>query len=361
MENYSMYLPSYSIGETIYSQIPSVCAPYGSAIVLIGGHRALAAAEPGIRKGIAGSSLRILEVFWYGGEASYENVERLEKAPSVRKADMIFAVGGGKALDTGKCLANCLGKALFTFPTIASTCAATTAVSIIYNTDGSFKGPHFFERPALHAFINTAVIAKAPRLYMWAGMGDTYAKYFESEVSSRGESLPHYTALGIRIARMCLDPILSYGIQALKDNEEGHASYELEQVVLSIVVTTGIVSNLVTAEHIIDYNTGLAHAVFYTLTAFPEIEQYHLHGEVVGYGVLVLLLVDGNEEEFERLYGFHREAGLPVKLSDIGLTWEKLMTVLPRIASMPDVQHNPYPVTEAMLEAAFGRLEGMGL
>ena len=110
MENYSMYLPSYSIGETIYSQIPSVCAPYGSAIVLIGGHRALAAAEPGIRKGIAGSSLRILEVFWYGGEASYENVERLEKAPSVRKADMIFAVGGGKALDTGKCLANCLGK-----------------------------------------------------------------------------------------------------------------------------------------------------------------------------------------------------------------------------------------------------------
>ena len=172
----------------------------------------------------------------------------------------------------------------------------------MYSPEHAFKGPCFFKRPSLHAFIDTAIIAAAPRLYMWAGMGDTYAKYYESSVSSREEILPHYTALGIQMARMCLTPILNWGIKALADNEAGQPSYELEQVVLAIVVTTGIVSNLVTAEHIIDYNTGLAHAVFYTFTRFPEIEAHHLHGEVVGYGVLVLLLVDGRKEEFVRVF-----------------------------------------------------------
>ena len=40
----------------------------------------------------------------YGGEASYENVAALESLPLVQAADMIFAIGGGKALDTCKCL-----------------------------------------------------------------------------------------------------------------------------------------------------------------------------------------------------------------------------------------------------------------
>ncbi len=46
---------------------------------------------------------------------------------------MVFGVGGGKALDTAKCLCITDDKPVFTFPTIASNCAACTSVSIIYN------------------------------------------------------------------------------------------------------------------------------------------------------------------------------------------------------------------------------------
>ncbi len=46
---------------------------------------------------------------------------------------MVFGVGGGKALDTVKCLCITDDKPIFTFPTIASNCAACTSVSIIYN------------------------------------------------------------------------------------------------------------------------------------------------------------------------------------------------------------------------------------
>ena len=64
---------------------------------------------------------------------------------------------------------------------------------------------------------------------------------------------------------------------------------------LSIVVTTGIASIFLTKDFTPDYNSGLAHAVFYAMTAYPVIEQRHLHGEVVGFGVLLALLVDHQE------------------------------------------------------------------
>jgi len=51
---------------------------------------------------------------------------------------MVFGVGGGKALDTVKCLCITDDKPVFTFPTIASNCAASTSVSIMYNSDGTF-------------------------------------------------------------------------------------------------------------------------------------------------------------------------------------------------------------------------------
>ena len=74
---------------------------------------------------------------------------------------MVFGVGGGKALDTVKCLCITDGKPVFTFPTIASNCAACTSVSIMYNSDGTFLKPNYFVRPAMHAFIDTEIIAKA--------------------------------------------------------------------------------------------------------------------------------------------------------------------------------------------------------
>ena len=74
---------------------------------------------------------------------------------------MVFGVGGGKALDTVKCLCITDDKPVFTFPTIASNCAACTSVSIMYNSDGTFLKPNFFIRPAMHAFIDTEIIATA--------------------------------------------------------------------------------------------------------------------------------------------------------------------------------------------------------
>lgn len=357
MENYSIYLPSYSIGSDIYKKIPEICEPYGSKIVAVGGERAIASVKELLLEAVSESELKFIDFVWYGGEATYENVERLKKIDSVAEADMIFAIGGGKATDTAKCLAAKINKPVFTVPTIASNCSACTSVSIMYNPDGSFKEPFFFPKPPVHAFIQTSVIVNTPFQYMWAGIGDTYAKYFESTVSSRGEMPVHYVSLGVEMSKMCFEPLLVYGKKALEDQKAKKVSYEFEQVVLAIVVTTAIVSILVTTEHIIDYNTGLAHAIYYALTSFPHIEEGHLHGELVGFGVLLLLLCDNDMETFEKLYNFNKSINLPVCLSDVEITREDLEAVIEKTISMKDIEHNPYKITKEMLSKAFDTLE----
>lgn len=357
LENYELHLPSYSIGDAIYRNIGPVCSSYGKTVLIIGGEKALAAAEQKIRAAVAQTDLEIIGVELFGNDCTYRNVERLRTLPVYQQADMVFAVGGGKALDTSKCLCIEDDKPIFTFPTIASNCAACTSVSIMYNDDGTFLKPHFFIRPAMHAFIDTEIIAKAPVQYMWAGIGDTYAKYYEATISSRDELLEHYTALGVNISRMCRDPLVRFGAKAFSDHKQGLVSYELEQVVLAIVVTTGIASIFLTRDFTPDYNSGLAHAVFYALTAYPVIEQRHLHGEVVGFGVLIALLCDGQQDEFETIYQLNREIALPVKLSDIEISHEQFSAILPQITQMSDICHYPYPVTVEMLQTAMNFLE----
>lgn len=356
LENYEVHLPSYSIGNKIYKNIGSVCESYGKTVLVIGGRKSLEAAYDKIKSAVEQTNLQILDVIIYGTDCTYQAVERLRALPSYQQADMVFAVGGGKSMDTSKCLCISDDKPIFTFPTIASNCAATTSVSIMYNEDGTFLKPHFFIRPAMHAFIDTEIIAKAPYQYMWAGIGDTYAKYYEATISSRAERLEHFTALGVNLSRMCLDPLLLYGTNAMADHKKGLCTYDVEQVVLAIVVTTGIASIFLTKDCTPDYNSGLAHAIFYALTSYPVIEKQHLHGEVVGFGVLFALLVDNQMDEFEKIYTFNQSIGLPTKLSDIEITASQWDEAAGRIPEMSDITHYPYPVTREMLEQAMQKL-----
>ena len=359
MPNYSLRLPSWTVGENALDQLRAIC-PAGQTAVVIGGRKGTAAIRDKLEKAAEGH-VPILGFLWYGGEASEENIQMLSEKAAVRQADMIFAVGGGKALDTCKALGFRIGKPVYAFPTIASTCAACTAVAILYHPDGSFAAPCFLSGPPVHTFIDTEVIASAPTRYLWAGLGDTYAKYFESTMSSRGDELAYYHALGVSVSRSCLEPLLQYGEKAFRDHREKKVTEELTQVILTIIVTTAIASILLTADRIIDYNTGLAHAVFYAMTAFPELhmERDHLHGEVVGFGVLILLLVDGQAEMLKKMLAFNRSVGLPTRIEDIGITMEDLIKVLPKVLSMPDIAHNPYPITLDLLSGAFRRLQDM--
>ena len=116
LENYEVHLPSYSIGDHIYDKIGPVCESYGNTVLLIGGRRALKAAEEKIRTYVAKTNLEIIGVELYGSDCTYETVEKLRQLPVYHKADMVFGVGGGKALDTVKCVSLTISRSLRSRP-----------------------------------------------------------------------------------------------------------------------------------------------------------------------------------------------------------------------------------------------------
>ncbi len=357
MTNYSVFPSPYTVGPEAYRKIPQYCRVYGTKAVVLGGETAISKAREKLDAAVAASDIEILDYIVYGKECTYQAAERAERLPAVRRADMIFAVGGGKAVDTCKIVGLHLDKPVFTFPTIVSNCAASSALSIVYHEDHSFAEFLHLDEGAKHVFIDTEIGAQAPEKFLWAGIGDTYAKYYEVSISAKGEKLPHYLALGVHMSRMCWDTLAEHGAGALRDNIEKIPSYDFEQAALAIIVTTGYVSMLVAKEHNMLYNGGVAHAFFYGLCNKPGFDEDHLHGVVVGFGVLILLLIDGQEEEARRLMAFNRTVGLPVKLSDIGVTLEDVRTYAESMTKDEDLEHYPYRVTADMIVRAAGQLD----
>lgn len=353
----STYFCSYSIGENSYEEVPAVCCLYGKRVLLIGGQKALEAGKERLLTYIAGSHLTIVDTVLYGHDCTYEAIHKWAAYAKECHADMIFGMGGGKALDTAKGAADEAGLPVFTFPTIASTCAATTALSVVYRQDGAFDSFAYFDRPARHCFIDLNIIAKAPSQYLQAGMGDTIGKFFECHFSARGDKLTHSSALGREISNMCYAPLLEYGVQALKDCKAQVVSVSLEQAVLANIVSTGLVSLMV----LDDYNCAIAHSVYYGLVLLPGFEEKYLHGNVVAYGVLVQLAVDNDLEEAKKLKAFLKELEIPTTLREMQVPVEKeyLQAVLTETVTGPDMEHIPYEVTEEMIYEAMKTIESL--
>ena len=348
---------NYTIGDNAYDSVAKICSMYGKRALLIGGEKALAAAKERLLDAIKDSPLQIADTMLFGHDCTYEGMDRLAACAAQLQVDMIFGMGGGKALDTAKGVGEKMGLPVFTFPTIAATCAATTALSVVYKPDGNFDSFYFFERPACHSFIDLTVIAKAPAIYLQAGMGDTVGKFFECHFSARGDQLEHPSALGREVSNMCYEPLVHYGAQALRDCEAGLVSTALEQAVLANIVSTGLVSLLV----LDDYNCAIAHSVYYGLVLLPGFEEKWLHGNVVAYGVLVQLAVDEDLTEAKKLKTFLQSLKIPTTLGemDVPVDREHLQSVLTETVTGPDMAHIPYPVSEDMIFRAMQLVENL--
>ena len=186
----TIQMSDYTVGEDAFDAIPETLASYGAkTVVLVGGERALAAAAPGIKEALAGTDIEVLDTIVYGKDSTRTNVNRLLDAPAFRDADVAFAIGGGKAIDTVKTASSELNKTVFSVPTICSNCSAATAIAVIYHDDGSLEGYAYPPCPS-HIFINPRIIAEAPEEYFWAGIGDALSKQPEVEWATYREPGP---------------------------------------------------------------------------------------------------------------------------------------------------------------------------
>ncbi|MBQ7839867.1 MAG: iron-containing alcohol dehydrogenase family protein [Lachnospiraceae bacterium] len=353
----NVFYCGYSIGEAPYLEAGKICRRFGRRIFLIGGRKGMEAGRERLNQALAGSGLEIADAVWYGKDCTASAIEKLVEHAKLLNVDMIFGMGGGKALDTAKGVADKMELPVFTFPTIAATCAATTALSVVYREDGSFEKFWFYDRPAIHCFIDLTIIANAPWKYLQAGMGDTIGKFFECHFSARGDKLAHASALGREISNMCYAPLYEHGVQALQDCKAHRCSEDLKEAVLANIVSTGLVSLMV----LDDYNCAIAHSVYYGMVLIPGYEEDNLHGNGVAYGVLVQLAVDQDLEEARKLKAFLQKLGIRTTLAEMNIPLEQgyLQAMLKETVTGPDMEHIPYSVTEEMIFEAMKVVEAL--
>ena len=259
----------------------------------------------------------------YQNECRFDIAETFKSFIIEEKIDGIVAVGGGKVLDLGKLIANELKIKSICLPTLASTCAAYTPVSIVYNEQHEMIDFKILEQAISLTLVAPEVIVNSPKEYLVAGIGDTLAKWYESDpVLSAIKNPSVELQVAQFAAKSCLDNLLTNSRKGLKDLEDGVLSYELTQIIETNILLAGMVGGF--GDHY--GRTSGAHSIHDGLTLVPGTDKY-LHGNKVAYGILVQLAIEEKWEEINKLLPFYQELGLPSKYKDFGVT-EKEMEIV---------------------------------
>lgn len=129
-------------------------------------------------------------------------------------------------------------------PTIASTDAPCSALSVIYSDEGVFEKYLFLPANPNMVLVDTTIVAAAPVRLLVAGMGDALATYFEAracEASGATNCVGGKTTLAaMGLARLCYDTLLEDGVKAKLAVENGVCTKAVEHVIEANTYLSGL-------------------------------------------------------------------------------------------------------------------------
>jgi glycerol dehydrogenase len=301
----------------------------------------------------------------FSGECSTEEIERVVGALRAADSpvDSVMAVGGGKCLDTAKGIAYRMSLPVVICPTIASTDAPCSALSVIYSADGSFKGVEWYPQSPALVVVDTGIIAHAPARYLVAGMGDAVSTWYEARTcfanpKARSAVGARITIAARAIAELSARTVFDHGMEALAAVERGDVSEAVDRVVEANTLLSGV-----------GFESGglaAAHAVAtVALTAIPKVHHHFLHGEMVAIGVLTQLVLEGDVNEARRVGSFFATIGLPVHLGQLGLDVgndaKALEGGVAVAMQFPIIHNEPFEVTAEGLLSALLQAHELGV
>jgi glycerol dehydrogenase-like iron-containing ADH family enzyme len=341
-------------GKGALDSVGRFCRTLGTNALIFGGKVALDKTQENIWASLRQAGVNVAATEWYGGESSRRNIDALTEKARQCKADVLIAVGGGKALDTGKLVAKETGLPVITVPTIAATCAAVTPVSVVYSDEGEFVEMVVFENCPAGTVVDTEVILHSPLQWLAAGMGDTLAKWYEYRASIKCVPQNSLTLGALASGKLCYDLVERFGGEARQALEKGEFNEALDSTVDAIILHAGIAS-ILGGEKI---RSAAAHGFYNGLTKIPAAHKAG-HGTVVGYGNLFLLaLEERSDDEIFEAIRISEQCAVPTRLIQIvELTDEELHTVARAILLTPDMKNMPFTATEDMIINAIHRVE----
>jgi glycerol dehydrogenase len=296
----------------------------------------------------------------FGGECSYLEIERIKNSARANKSRIVIGAGGGKVLDAARAAADDLNLPVVNCPTIASSDAPCSALSVIYTEDGVFQEYRFYRKNPDLVLVDTQVVAKAPPRLLVAGMGDALATWFEAKTCVDGHIKNMRGGRSTRsaemLAELCYRILIEDGPDALRAVQTQVVNPALERLVEANTLLSGLGFE----------SSGLAaaHAVHNGLTAAPPTHAYY-HGEKVAYGLLTQLVLEGKPRSvIDPVLAFSSQVGLPITLAEVGLAelpHDLLEQIATRATAEGETIHNePFEVRPDMVADAILAADAMG-
>jgi glycerol dehydrogenase len=300
------------------------------------------------------------QIFPFAGECTAAEIRRGCQAAQTAKAQVVVAAGGGKVLDTARAIAANLSLPIVNCPTIASSDAPCSALSVIYTERGAVEEYRIYRRNPDLVLVDTAVIAASPVRPLIAGMGDALATWFEAKACAqsgvknmRGGAS---TQSALALAELCYKTLLADGVAAIDALHRHEPTEALERLVEANTLLSGLGFE----------SSGLAaaHAIHNGLTTAPGTHDY-MHGEKVAFGLIAQLMLESQPQSVvDEVLAFSTSVGLPVTFAGIGIanpSHELLDAVAARATAVGETIHNePMVVTPDLVIQALRAADSAG-
>ena len=302
----------------------------------------------------------------FGGQCTEKEILRCTDVAKDLRPDVVVGIGGGKTMDTAKAVADNYNAAVVIVPTTASTDAPAMGLSVIYTEEGEHIGARHYKKNPDLVLLDTDILAKAPIRFLVAGMGDALSTYPECRANVQSAS-PNYVNSGyhqtiacIAVSKACHETILTKGVSAKLAAEKGLCTKDVEDVIEANTLLSGL--------GVQNGSCAGAHSIAEGITVLEPCAKL-LHGEVVAFGILVQLIVEGAPaEEIDTMYDFFEQVGLPTTFADLDIpdaTSEDIMKVAEAsMRSYWDVEPfavNPQMVYDGIMMANALGMERKGL
>lgn len=332
---------------------------FGEKALLVASAEDQARVQPQIDEALSNNEFKLI-YGGFGGECTRNEVNRLIELCEKEACNVVIGLGGGKSIDTAKAVSSAIDIPIMSVPTIASTDAPCSSLSVVYNDKGEFQEYSFYKSNPDLVLVDTGIIAKAPVRFLVAGMGDALSTYFEARSCERSfaNNIPggKSTKLAVAAAKLCYETLLEDSLKAMAACNNNVVTPALENIIEANTLLSGMGFE----------SSGLAaaHAIHNGLTALEEAHHY-FHGEKVSFGTLVhLVLENAPSEEIETVIGYCKSVGLPTCLKDLGVeevTDEKVRAVANLATAPNETIHNmPFEVTADDVYAAIYAADALG-
>lgn len=263
----------------------------------------------------------------FNGEASTTEIDRVSAIAKSNNCDLVIGLGGGKTIDAAKAASDKLDLPVAVVPTIASTDAPTSALSVIYTDEGVFEKYLFYKKNPELVLVDTEVISKAPTRLLASGIADSLATWVEGRavIKKNGQTMAGGapTLAAEAIAEKCEAILFGNAFQAMEACRANVVTPALEAIVEANTLLSGIgfESCGLAAAHAIHNGFTALHGEIHSLT----------HGEKVAYGTLTQLFLENQPKEvLDKFIAFYQALDLPTTLGDLKLenvSYQELLKV----------------------------------